>query len=593
MRRQIRDADAQTPRGRPEDASPRPEDGPVLPVETRSKALARTTALAAVGLALASYVAGLGSTYVPSIGDEPYYLQIARRTAESGALLPLRSEAGITDTKPPLLFWQGIAATRWGQDWDLLRLRLPVVLLTFATAGVVAWVARRATASSAAAVVAGLVFLGFRSTIQYGRPFLTNAGETLFLFLPLALVVVRRRTGAWMAVACGLSLGAAALFKSFFLVLPATLGLGLVLLRRERWQVRALMARHGAFLAAAPAVGLAIFALWPLLDPRPDLVLSQFVLGENAAKLKAAGYLAGLVSGPWPIWRIWLGDLANAGLYAPLLVALLLDLWRRRRAVPELEQDLWLWILAFLAVYSVPSQRQENYLLPTCAALAVLLAIRWQALPDLAFRIPLAALALVAALVPVLEVRLDAVLGPGLFGILAWIAPIAVAVLAAAGVVRIQLGRAALPYLGVAILLVVAGFLAPFAPPFPAAALAEVRGRPVLFPDRFLQSQEIYRFLAPGADIRRYPCPHGPERCPHPAPGLEHAALLLDVGEPVPAGWEAIAEIPQLKQRHSPEQIRQLAGGRIDLLAERLVLARPARWAQAGADADALAANRP
>jgi len=348
-----------------------------------------------------------------------------------------------------------------------------------------------------------------------------------------------------------------------------------VLLRREGWRVRDLAARHGAFLALAPALGLAIFALWPLLDPRPDLVLSQFVLGENAGKLRGAGYLAGLVGGPWPIWRIWLGDLANAGLYAPLVVALLVDLWRRRREVPPLEQDLWLWVLAFLAVYSIPSQRQENYLLPTCAALAVLLAMRWHALPSLAFRIPLAVLAVAAALVPLVEGRLDAALGPGLFPAAAWVAPVVLAVVAAAGAVRIELGRAALPHLAVASLLVAAGFVGPFAGRFPDAALAEIRGRPVLFPDRFFQSQELYRFSAPGADVRGYPCPHGPERCPAPPPGGAHAALLLDVGEPLPPGWEAVAEVPQLKQRHSPGQVRELAGGRLDLLAERLVLARP------------------
>jgi len=565
----------------------------VPPAGSRPKALARAGALAAVLLAVASYVVGLGNRCIPSIGDEPFYLQITRRTAEAGSLLPLRSDAGITDTKPPLLFWQGIASTRWARDWELFRLRLPVVLLTFATAGVVAWLTRRATGSGSAALVAGLVFLGFRSTIQQGRPFLTNAGETLFLFLPLALVVARRRSGVALALACGLSLGVAALFKSFFLLLPATLGLALVLLRRERWRVRDLAARHGAFLVLAPAIGLALFALWPLLDPRPDLVLSQFVVGENASKLKAAGYLAGLVSGPWPIWRIWLGDVANAGLYAPLVVALLVDLWKRRRILSELEQDLWLWTLAFLAVYSVPSQRQENYLLPTCAALAVLVAVRWHALPALAFRVPLAALAAAAALVPVLEDRLEVALGPGMFGAGAWIAPVAIAAVAAAGAVRVELGRAALPHLAVAALLAVAGFLAPFAAAFPEAALGEIRGRPVLFPDRFLHAEELYRFVAPGADVRGYPCPHGPERCPPPPPGAGHAALLLEVGEPIPAGWEPIAELPQLKQRHSPEQIRQLAGGRIELLAERLVLARPAPVAASRAGRNGLATAPP
>ena len=58
--------------------------------------------------------------------------------------------------------------------------------------------------------------------LEHGRPFLTNAGETLFLFVPLLLVHRRERTGPGLGLACGLSLGIAALYKSFFLVVPGT-----------------------------------------------------------------------------------------------------------------------------------------------------------------------------------------------------------------------------------------------------------------------------------------------------------------------------------------------------------------------------------
>ena len=42
------------------------------------------------------------------------------------------------------------------------------------------------------------------------------------------------------------------------------------------------------------------------------------------------------------------------------------------------EKGLWILVLSFLIVYSVPSQRQENYLLPSVPALAVLIAMRWR-----------------------------------------------------------------------------------------------------------------------------------------------------------------------------------------------------------------------
>jgi hypothetical protein len=54
-----------------------------------------------------------------------------------------------------------------------------------------------------------------------------------------------------------------------------------------------------------------------------------------------------------------------------------------------------------------------------------------------------------------------------------------------------------------------------------------------------------------------------------------HAALYLDAGEPLPPGWEALAERPHFKGRHTTAQILEIMGGRTELLVERLVLARP------------------
>src|SRR5512137_2113520 len=231
-------------------------------------------ALAAV-VAVGAYTYGLDSINAPTIGDEPLYIQITRVTAASGRWLPLLSESGITDTKPPLLFWQGILSTRWGANWDLWHLRLPVVATSLLTALVAGLLAAR-IGGRAAGLRAGLVFLGFLSTIQHGRPFLTNAGETLFLFLPLLLVHRRERTGPLLAILCGLSFGAAVLFKAFFLVFPGVFSLTLVLLARDGWEVRAFLRRRLGFLAVASIVGLAAFGLWPMLDPRPDQVWSQF-----------------------------------------------------------------------------------------------------------------------------------------------------------------------------------------------------------------------------------------------------------------------------------------------------------------------------
>lgn len=528
-------------------------------------------------LAVACYLAGLDGPIVPGIGDESLYVQIARLTAASGRWLPLRAAGGILDTKPPLLFWTGIAATGGGRHFELWRLRLPVVGLTFATAALVGWLAARISRDRAAGALAALAFLGFHSTIQHGRPFLTNAGETLFLFAPLALALPRRRLGPGTAVAVGLSLALAALFKSFFLVLPGTVGLWAALARRDRHAPDAVRRRHLPVLAGAAAIGLAGFALWPLLDPRPDLILSQFVVGENAGKFSPGRFLGGLVSGPYPLWRIWLGDLANAGLWAPPVVALGVDAWRRRRDLSDEEGALWAYVLAFLAIYSLPTQRQENYLLPTCAAVAVLLALRWSALGDGWFRLPLALLGVAALAVPVLLHLMDA--APGGPSHPRWVGPAAAAlgIASLVGAVRAGAGRALFPAAAVAVLGVITGVLAPFNARFPAAVAAPLAGRVVLAPDRFREAQELERFRLPGAELVSYRCTGtGAIACPPPPPAGAPALAQLDVGQPAPPGWVEVAELPALKSRHTPAQIAAIVGGDLGLLLSRLVLLRPA-----------------
>src|SRR5512136_2798440 len=85
-------------------------------------------------LAVFTYFYGLDSQHIPKNGDEYPYEHITRLTAASGRLLPLRSELpSIHNTKPPLLFWQGIASTRGGRDWTLYNLRYPSVLYTLLT----------------------------------------------------------------------------------------------------------------------------------------------------------------------------------------------------------------------------------------------------------------------------------------------------------------------------------------------------------------------------------------------------------------------------------------------------------------------------
>ena len=75
-------------------------------------------------LAVFTYFYGLDSQHIPNNGDEYPYEHITRLTANSGHLLPLQSQLNdMRNTKPPMLSWQGIASTDWGQNWTLWNLR--------------------------------------------------------------------------------------------------------------------------------------------------------------------------------------------------------------------------------------------------------------------------------------------------------------------------------------------------------------------------------------------------------------------------------------------------------------------------------------
>ena len=131
------------------------------------------------------YFYGLASQHIPKNGDEYPYVHITRLTAGSGQFLPLRSELpGLRNTKPPLLFWQGIASTGWGRRWTLWNLRWPSVAYTLLTGLLVFLLGYRLSARPETGFRAALSFLAFFSTYRYGRPFLTNPPEVFWLFLP-------------------------------------------------------------------------------------------------------------------------------------------------------------------------------------------------------------------------------------------------------------------------------------------------------------------------------------------------------------------------------------------------------------------------
>jgi 4-amino-4-deoxy-L-arabinose transferase-like glycosyltransferase len=466
-------------------------------------------------LAAFTYLYGLDSQHIPKNGDEYPYEHITRLTADSGRLLPLQSELpGMRNTKPPLLFWQGIASTGWGRRWTLWDLRTPSVVYTLLTALLVFLLGSRLSGRPETGFVAGLSFLAFFSTYRYGRPFLTNPPEVFWLFLPFFALLYWRKAASASRFAfpllAGVAIGVALLYKSFALVVPAGLGLAGLYVHSRDYRLATFLARDSWKVLITLSVSLALFGAWFILDPDPGAVWREFVLGENVGKFDLpGGYFPRLLWGTSSLWSLALGYPLNAGLLFFPVVALFVVAWRSRRELSDGEGGLWIWVLTLLLVFAVPSQRSSRYLLPAMPALAVLLALGWRRIPRWAFTLSLLASAVVIAVIATLSLRLQhAVPGPSLYPAAYWALLAGAEALVLAALCVPALTR---PTVHAAVFLCTlsfAAFLRPFDGPlgqYDADAQRQVQGREVWVPVDFIAKEEGYRFLLPGAHVRGYP----------------------------------------------------------------------------------------
>jgi 4-amino-4-deoxy-L-arabinose transferase-like glycosyltransferase len=473
------------------------------------------TALLCVLLALAAYFAALGSDHAATNGDELLYAQMTYATAEAGHWLPLQTMIDRhRNTKPPGLFWQGLVSTDWAQNWSLWNLRWPNVLYTLTTALLVFLVTRKMSANSSTALLAALIYLAFFGTYRYGRVFLTSAPETFWLFLPFAILLLqpREKTGiCWgAALTFGLFVGAALLYKSFALVLPAAVGLAWWTLHQHGYHFGPWLRREAPKIALVSFLALSVFSLWYWLDPQRHLLLQDFVLKENVGKFDTGGsnYLVNLLWGESSVWRNFISYPLNAGLLAPAIVAVFVISWLRRRELSAGEKLLWIWIATVFIVFTLPNQRDERYLLPAMPALAVLAALHWREIPRWVLGITLLAVAVIAlgmGLGAILLAR-DAGLGP-LYPWFFWLFIAAVIAFAIAGLGRRSLTHAfAVPAI-LLLYLCYAAFLIPFDGPrgaFDRAAADFARGKTIAAPINFNAREEIYRFMLPEADLQPY-----------------------------------------------------------------------------------------
>jgi len=551
------------------------------------------SALLILLLAVVSYFYGLDSRFAPKNGDEYPYMHIVRLTADSGHWLPLQSEMdGLKNTKPPLLFWQGIASTSWASQWTLWNLRWPNLLYTGLTAFFLFLAVRRFSAQTKTGILAALVWLAFFSSYRYGRPFLTDPAEVFFLTLPFMGLLYWGKTAfdsrLLFPVFAALCFGLALLAKSFAYIVPATFALTLYYWRWRKWSLSKFITRDLLKLVLIVIVALGVFALWFLLDPSPEAIWREFVLGENAGKFQArsSNYLFDLFRGGDSIWMLILTTLANAGLFIAVLVNTLWQCWRERRFLSVEENLLLLLIAAFLIVFSLPSQRSGRYLLPVMPAFAALIALHWQRLSFWGFRFALVLQLIILGALTWVGFNLQAENPIWHYSSGHWVLMAISVTCALLGLIKTQWCKSLT--LAVCFLSYCAlnSSLAPLEGAlgrYDSQAIEAVQEKAVWIPCDYRAKDEEYRLLLPGAQLHGYPSQQAND-----ITGLLGQYPLVAVQAPLNTSIEEkLAACPtcniighrmEMRARQTPQEIEAILKGHIGeyLFVNEYLIAGPA-----------------
>ena len=537
------------------------------------------SALLILLLGVFTYLYGLDSRFAPKNGDEYPYMHIVRMTADAGHWLPLQSEMdGIKNTKPPLIFWQGIASTNWASQWSLAHLRWPSVLYTGLTAFFLFLAVRRFSGKTQTGLLAALVWLSFFATYRYGRPFLADPPEVFWISLPfLALLYWGRgafESKFFFPLLAGICFGLALFAKSFAYIAPATFALGLYYWRWREWSIPKTLIHDLYKIFITGILALAVFALWFAFDPNPDAVWKEFVLGENAGKFTArnSNYLLDLISGGDSVWLLLLTTLANAGLFFFVLISTLLQCWRERRFIDIEQVLLLLLIAAFFIVFSLPSQRSGRYLLPVMPAFAALIALHWERLPLWGFRAALFLQIVVLALLLWLGTNLQfsgfmGEAGAWTYSYCHWILMATAFIIALIGLFQhthsktLALAGCFLSYCALT------SSLAPLEGQlgrYSATTIAQLQGKDVWIPCDYRAKDEEYRLLLPGTKLHGYLAKDSAD-----VGGLTSSYPVVAVHTPLGSApvlcdsCEIVGQRMEMKARHSNAEIIEMLQGQI------------------------------
>lgn len=339
-------------------------------------------------------------------------------------------------------------------------------------------------------------------------------------------------------------------------------------------------------VAWSATLALGVFGLWFVLDPDPAAVWQEFIVGENAGKLAAEAWRARLTGTLVQA----LAPVENAGPLALIVLGLALhglrSLGRRGSSLPvgaltptvlpppidrRWTLALLAWLLVWVAVFCIPSQRSARYILPAMPALALLLAVSWHRLARGWFvatlLLCLPVLLLLGRIAQTLYGLGVASTGQALLALLILGAALAATV---AGWVRPAWTRSCSLAVAISLYALLNATLAPLSGPpgqFNLPPGAWPAQASIAVPSTFNAQYERFQFLLPdAAALRIHPFTPQADASAQLAPLLAaHDAVVWQqtgsASDPpcqhvAPAGCRILASRWDLKSRHQPGEIR-------------------------------------
>jgi len=302
--------------------------------------------------------------------DEGRNAEVAREMAATNDYVLPR-----LDTLPyldkPVVYFAAEAAAMEVLGPTETAARLPSLLFTFATAGVLWWFARRWWSGEEAWTTA-IIFLSMPLTMAFARTVIFDSALTFFVVLAIIAFYLgieedrRWSIVAWVSIAFGvLTKGPVAIILPLFVAVPYAF-------RRKRSR------------AVWPILGIVAFVVviapwvWAVTRVIPDFL--QYVFVTETAQRLTTGALK-RTGPPWYFIPYILGGAMPWSILA-------LGMWWRAATLDEGERmNRWfllLWILVPFVFFSLSQSKRPQYILPIMPAIALLLAREWTTRPRIA-----------------------------------------------------------------------------------------------------------------------------------------------------------------------------------------------------------------